>query len=191
MAGKGGNNAGSLIIRSRIDERTRDVKKELFINTLGKVHNVRVACHILGISYVQVYQWRKDDKNFADEWDNAIEYSKEALESAAYLKLARSYNDGRRRISMPEAKLTEFLLTGMFPDKYRQRVDYTTTLEVTIEWAKIPDEIIEKYLAKELTLTDVYQYQIQQTSRDDSTGTSTERDSTERVPEASSVESED
>lgn len=162
MAGKGGNHQGSLVIRSRIEDATRDRTKEIFINILEKVHTVMVAAKLVGVNKVTLYRWRNEDPDFAEKWDNAIEYSSDALESATYLKLAEMYNDKRRRISMPEARLTEFMLSGMKPEKYRQAHSLEVTqLNFTIDWSKVPDEMLAKYNAGLFTLQDVYDWSIQ------------------------------
>lgn len=162
MAGKGKNNPGSLVIYSRVEEATRNETKRIFINTLEKVHTVRVAAKIVGINPVTLYEWKKKDPQFSEDWDNAVLYSSDALESALYLKLAQAYNDQRRRISMPEARLTEFMLSGMKPEKYRQAHSLEVTqLNFTIDWSKVPDEMLAKYNAGLFTLQDVYDWSIQ------------------------------
>lgn len=180
----------SLVIRSRVEER-KQYKKDLFIHALKRLHNVSVVCEVLGIGVTTVYDWRYEDADFAERWDLAVQYSKEAFESATYVKLSKSLTNERLRLSMPEAKLIELLLSGMFPEKYRQRVDLNTVVEVTIEWAKLPDEVIDRYLAKELTLDDVYQISLQQTTRGDSTRTSDQGASEERASETIESESND
>lgn len=146
------------------DEHTATVK-DMFITALKRLHNVSVVCEVLKIGRKTVYEWRDEDKEFAARWEEAKLYSCEALESAAYVKLTEAYTDGRRRLSMPEEKLTEFVLTGMFPDKYRQKygvdIEINQQINFTIDWTKIPQEILDGYNANQLTLQDVYNWQIQ------------------------------
>lgn len=151
----------SLVIHNRVRIQN-DAQKKIFLNILERVHTVRVAIRISGLSSEVVYRWKKEDAQFAEDWANAVEYSKDALESAAYLKLAQAYNDQRRRISAPEERLTEFLLSGMKPDKYRQRLDIEAThLNITIEWADVPDAVLAEFNAGNLTLQDVYEIALQ------------------------------
>jgi hypothetical protein len=151
------------VVRYRVNERTK-VKKDLFVNALKRVHNVSVACEILGIARTMVYEWREGDKEFAKRWDDAILFSKEALESGAYVLLTQVYTDGRRKLSMSEERLTEFILTGMFPDKYRQRaieIENNQINNFTIDWSKVPDEDVLAFNAGQLTLQDVYDRSLQ------------------------------
>lgn len=150
----------SLVIRNRV-ELKNDVRKEMFLNILEKVHTVRVAIRISGLSNYLVYGWRKEDEAFRDAWDEAVAYSIEALESAAYLKLADVYNDRRRKLSAPEERLTEFMLMGMKPDKYKQRgieiENNNSVTNLTVDWASVPQEIFDAFQRNEITLEDVYQ----------------------------------
>lgn len=187
---KKGPKPNSLVIKKgRVFQQTLKAQKDVFVNTLKSVHNVRVACEIMGISRTQVYQWRNDDDEFAKRWDEAIEYSKEALESAAYLKLQKSYNDKRRKLSMPDVRLTEFLLSGMFPEKYRQRIEMESRqLNITINWANVPQAALDEYLAKKITLQDVYEISLQQTPRDTRMGEGSEGSGSEGSGEKSTNE---
>jgi hypothetical protein len=150
----------SLVIRNRV-ELKNDVQKEMFLNILEKVHTVRVAIKISGLSNYLVYGWRNEDAAFKAAWDEAIAYSADALESAAYLKLADVYSDRRRKLSAPEERLTEFMLSGMKPDKYKQRgieIDNSVNMaNLTIDWSQVPDSIFEAFKRQEITLEDVYQ----------------------------------
>ncbi len=165
----------SLVIRTRVDYKT-EVRQELFLNALKKLLNVSVALEVTGISRFLAYQWKKENKEFSDKWDQAIDLAEGSLESAVYLKLAQALSDGRRKISMPEAKLIEMFLSGFFPDKYRQRYDIDNrTLNITLDWSNVPDELLEQFNSGKITLEDVYQkITIQQATGSDRTAESTE-----------------
>jgi hypothetical protein len=150
----------SLVIRNSVDNRMRE-QKRMFIDALEKVATVTVACKAIGKSVVQVYQWRKDDEDFAKDWDNAIAYAFEALESATYLKLAKMLKRDYQRINSAEARLIEVMLASAKPEKYRQRgieIDNSTNVSnLTIDWATVPQAIFDAFQRNELTLEDVYQ----------------------------------
>lgn len=150
----------SLVVRTRVDTRT-DTEKRIFLNTLKKVATVSVALEITGLSRSVVYDWRKEDAQFKEDWDHALEYVSEALESATYIKLASILQDNSKRIAMPEAKLIEMFLAGAKPDKYRQRgveIDNSTnTSNLTIDWSQVPQEVFDAYRSGKLTVEDVYQ----------------------------------
>lgn len=152
----------SLVIRTRVDTRTT-AQKDIFITALSKLLNVSVACSVTGLTRSRVYGWRNEDPEFAERWDDAIALAEGSLESATYLKLAEMLQDARKRISPAEARLIEMYLAGAFPEKYRQRtieID-NTQLSITIDWASIPQEILERFNAGQLTLQDVYDWSLQ------------------------------
>lgn len=150
----------SLVIRSRVDVRT-SAQKDIFIKTLENVHTVSVACKITGLTRSVVYRWRDDDADFKERWDNAIEYSAEALESAAYIKLARSYQNLHRQLTTAEVRLTEFFLTGMKPEKYSQRGDSGPQWRKefnTIDWSWFPLSILNDFMDDKISIETCYDY---------------------------------
>lgn len=59
-------------------------KKSDFLEKLRSITysgNVTMVCQALGISRTQVYQWRSDNPQFAQEWDWAI---RESVEPEVY-----------------------------------------------------------------------------------------------------------
>lgn len=149
----------SLVIRSRVEART-SAQKEIFISALERLLNVSVACRVTGLTRSMVYAWRKDDEQFANDWDNAIDFANGSIESATYLKLADVLQDKHKRVSMPEARLIELYLTAAYPDKYKRAgIDIEVNqLSVTIDWSKIPDDMVNAFNANQITLQDVYEY---------------------------------
>lgn len=150
----------SLVIRNSVENKVSE-QKRLFLDVLSKVATVTVACKAVGMNVASVYRWRQEDEDFAKDWDNALTYAFEALESAAYLKVAKTLQSDTQRISMPEAKLIEMFLAGAKPEKYRQRgVEIDNSTHLTIDWAQVPELIFEQYQRGELTLEDVYKQTI-------------------------------
>lgn len=152
----------SLVILKRVEDRT-NVQKDMFITILENVHTVSVAIRLSGLSKDTVYRWRREDENFAERWEDAITFSGEILETAVYHKLAKEVTSNKP-LSMPTERLAEFMLAGMKPDKYKQRssIDIDVTqLNITIDWTTIPDEIVSKFNANQLTLQDVYDWSLQ------------------------------
>lgn len=150
----------SLVIRNGVENKVTE-QKRMFLDVLSKVATVTVACKAVGMNVASVYRWRQEDEQFAEDWDNALTYAFEALESATYLKVAKVLQDDIKRISMPEAKLIEMLLAGAKPEKYRQRgveIDNSVnTSNLTIDWASVPDAIFQAFRDGKLTVEDVYQ----------------------------------
>lgn len=52
------------------------MKKEktiiLFLEQLRKIPIIQIACEKVGVSRNSIYRWRKEDKQFREEWDKAI-----------------------------------------------------------------------------------------------------------------------
>lgn len=152
----------SLVIRNSVNKRLTE-QKRVFIETLEKVATVTVACKAIGVNVPTVYMWRRDDDQFKEDWDNALAYAFEALESATYLKLAKMLQRDYQRINSAEARLIEVMLAGAKPEKYRQRtveIDNSQITNLTIDWTQVPDNIFDAYKRNELTLEDVYQHTI-------------------------------
>lgn len=152
----------AIAIRNRMEDRTA-LRKELFISVLKKVYTVSIACELASVSRSQAYKWKNEDPAFAEQWEDAQLYSEDALESAALLKVAETLTDKRRKLEMPVERMTEFLLSGMKPEKYRKAVSSgieQVSINITIDWGLVPDEILTQYNEGALTLQDVYEYQL-------------------------------
>jgi len=68
---------------------TTDERKEamdLFIEWLGKDPTVILASEYAGINPKTAYRWREKYKAFADEWENAVERSKDVARSSIYTR---------------------------------------------------------------------------------------------------------
>ena len=64
----------------------RDTQKKRFIETLAEQGTVSCAAKAAGVSRNTVYRWRQDDREFAAQWDEAMETAIDAVESALYQK---------------------------------------------------------------------------------------------------------
>jgi hypothetical protein len=62
----------------------RDTKKKRFIETLEAQGTVLHACKAAGISHQTAYRWRREDLEFAEQWDEAHENAVDAVESTMY-----------------------------------------------------------------------------------------------------------
>lgn len=58
-------------------------KKIAFCSVLAETCNVGRACKTIDISRTTAYEWRKEDEEFAEAWDRAIEIGVTALEDEA------------------------------------------------------------------------------------------------------------
>ena len=68
---------------------TPDQRKEamaLFIEHLKRDPTIVLACEYAGIVSSTAYRWREKYKAFADEWENAVERSKDVARSSIYTR---------------------------------------------------------------------------------------------------------
>jgi len=64
----------------------RDRQKKKFIAALEAQGTVLHACKAAGISRQTAYRWHREDPEFADQWDEAIENAVDVIESVIYQK---------------------------------------------------------------------------------------------------------
>ena len=64
----------------------RDRQKKRFIETLEAQSTVLHAAKAAGISRLTAYRWRKEDLDFADQWDEALENAVDVVENSLYQK---------------------------------------------------------------------------------------------------------
>jgi hypothetical protein len=104
--------------------------REKFLGLLREIGNVTHAAAGAGIGCASVYEWRYDDPAFARDWDAAVRLGGEGLEDIA-----------RERARNGSDLLMIFLLKGIFPEKYRDRVTIDLNQQVTVQdLRKLPRE---------------------------------------------------
>jgi hypothetical protein len=64
----------------------RDSRKKRFIAALTSHGTVYHAAQAAGISRQTAYRWQRDDPDFAEQWDEAIENAIDVVESVIYQK---------------------------------------------------------------------------------------------------------
>lgn len=62
----------------------RKLAKTWFITSLKQDPNVSLACDNAFIARKTAYQWREKDEAFADEWESALERTKDVARSSIY-----------------------------------------------------------------------------------------------------------
>ncbi len=110
--------------------------REAFIAALSECGNVTRACEAAGISRMTAYAWRKDDLDFANAWDAALELGAEGLEDEARRRAFEGVEDVvldkdgnvRQVVRKYSDTLLIFLLKGAKPEKYRERRENVTTM---------------------------------------------------------------
>lgn len=101
-------------------------KKERFLKAFENCGIVLVGAKAAGVCRQTIYHWRDIDPKFARAFDEASENAADHLEAVA-MERARAASD----------VLLIFLLKGMRPEKYRERVDaslaHSGELKIIIE----------------------------------------------------------
>lgn len=62
----------------------RNKAKAAFLESLSRDPNISLACDCAEVSRDAVYKWRDKDQQFAKDWDQAIERTKDIARSAFY-----------------------------------------------------------------------------------------------------------
>lgn len=99
-----------------------------FFANLKDCGNVTASCQAAGISRVTAYDHKNKDAEFAGQWEDAMQQAADVLEGEA-----------TRRALAGSDLLLIFLLKGLRPEKYRERV--------TLPPAEL-DKLIEQALAE-------------------------------------------
>lgn len=121
---------------------------ELFIRELAQQGIVLKACQAAQITRQVAYERRQLDPDFAQAW-------KLALQDAAD-RLREIYQ--QRAVTQSDRAL-EFLLRTMDPETYR---DSGETVTLRIDWARVPTELLDAYLARRITIDDLADYKATQ-----------------------------
>ena len=64
----------------------RDTRKKRFIDALTAQGSVYHAAKAAGISRQTAYRWQRENHDFADQWDEALENAVDVVENTLYQK---------------------------------------------------------------------------------------------------------
>lgn len=110
--------------------------RDKFFESLAETCNVTLTATLTGLSRLALYQWRKEDAQFAKDWDEALELGANALEDEAVRRakdgvLEPVFYKGEEvgYVRKYSDTLMIFMLKGAKPGKYadKQKEDPTTT----------------------------------------------------------------
>ena len=85
-----------------------DRARETFLEVLRNTCNVSAAARSANISRSAVYAWRREDEQFAADWDDAEGEAVDNLEGVAYARAMSGESD----------RMVEILLKGHRPERY-------------------------------------------------------------------------
>lgn len=124
--------------RTGFSARTPEID-QTFFDEFGRTANVSSACALAGYSRTSVYEYRRNDPEFARRWKEAEQIATEHLEEALFnravfgtTRVEPLMHQGRivatREITEYSDTAAIFLLKARNPDKYRERI------EMTVNW---------------------------------------------------------
>lgn len=96
---------------------------EVFLNALAKGYSVNKARQEAGLSYTIIYKWRKEDPEFAEAWESALEAGKDRIEDEIF----RRGHDGIDKNIYYQGELVDVV------------TEYSDPLLLAKAKAKIPD----------------------------------------------------
>ena len=105
----------------------KDEQKAAFLVALRERGVAGYACKSLGISRRTVYNWKRDDADFAKEWEEAVDDAVDAMEAEAYRRAKIGtrkpvFQQGRQVGYIREYSdtLLIFMLKAKRPNEYRE-----------------------------------------------------------------------
>ena len=103
-----------------------------FLAALSSGATVEKALAASGISRGTVYEWRKADKAFAEQWDEAVEAGTDGLEDEAVRRgrdgVEKPVFQGGKQVGFVQEysdTLLIFMLKGRRPEKFKDRHEHT------------------------------------------------------------------
>ena len=99
----------------------KEAKKKKFLELLGSkkvLGNVSLACDQLGYSRTGVYNWRKEDGKWADDWDEIVEDAPERKADEAELTIRKAVLGGNITAAI-------YTLKCLRPKVWRERYEHT------------------------------------------------------------------
>lgn len=129
-----------------MDAITTVIRKAQFLQALERNGGgVSAACRQSGANRQVVYQWRKEDKNFAEAWDEALLAKDETLEVTAYERAVHGVKKPVHYKGVQVDEVVEYdntllwnMLKASNPAKYRD----TASVQVNLG-----DELVQKLTA--------------------------------------------
>jgi len=111
-----------------------DDRRQRFLEALDESGVVQYACDAAGMSRARMYQLRREDHDFAEEWDSAIERSVDRIEQRAINMAAHGWDEpvfGRvardtdaqiGTVRKYDTGLMRFILQRRRPERYSEKL---------------------------------------------------------------------
>jgi hypothetical protein len=126
-------------VTAMTERQTRHLKSA-FLEAFRECGNISRACRDIGMTNrTEVYKWQERDDQFAAAFRDAEVEAVDALEAEArrraigYEQVIVDKDGGEHVTTRYSDVLLIFLLKGARPERYRERVDVTTTTAPTVK----------------------------------------------------------
>src|SRR5688500_15168574 len=103
--------------------------RPMFLKVFAETGNVKEACKAANINRTTAYKHRNEDPEFAEQWQVSFEQAADTLEAEAWRRASEGYEEdvfykGERvgAVRRYSDNLLMFLLKGMRPEKFREKV---------------------------------------------------------------------
>jgi hypothetical protein len=110
--------------------------RQVFLRTLSECGIVSISAQAAGIGRNALYDWRRTDQQFADEWEEALLVGADVLEDEA-----------KRRAMDGSDALLMFLLRGLKSDRFGQKSQVEINNNLQVDLRKLPIEELHRRLA--------------------------------------------
>ena len=121
--------------RSKFQALTLSRRRAAFLTSLAKTGQITRSAKAAKVERQTVYDWRRQDPEFAKAWDEALSLAADMLEDTAFNRATRAAN--------PSDGLLTLLLKAHKPEKYRERSDVQVTgaLELSTKLQKARERV--------------------------------------------------
>lgn len=129
----------------------KNCKQRAFLTAFRECGNVRAACEAAGIARSSHYRWLNSDQAYQDAFEIATDDAVDLLEAEARRRAIEGWDEpvgwykgeAGGVVRRYDSTLLIFLLKGMRPERYADRVELKTALS-RIDLTQLPDHLLER-----------------------------------------------
>ena len=134
--------------------------KRAFLAAFRETGNVCLACQAAGVGRSSHYRWLEQDPEYREAFDQAKEDATDVLEAEAHRRAVEGVEEpvgwdkgvAGGTVRRYSDVLLMFLLKGLRPERYRERVDVRGVL-AHLDVSQLPDELVARLAAGENPIT--------------------------------------
>ncbi len=134
--------------------------KRAFLAAFRETGNVRLACKAANVGRSSHYRWFEKDPEYRTAFDQAKEDATDVLEAEAFRRAVEGVEEPTGwymgepggTVRKYSDVLLIFLLKGLRPDRYRERVDVRGVL-AHLDVSQLPDDLVARLASGENPIT--------------------------------------